>query len=416
MTRPHIFRSLTLLTGFALAACQTVPDASPIPGHPTKRGVAQPVALPPAPPVAKRPPPPVDAAPEESVLERPSMFAALEGWEAIDAVPALEAFRRSCRIWEGADDGKELSPRLPQYGTFADWRPACRMAGKVRPSQARAFFEAQFRPVTIVTPEASDGLLTGYYEPELDVRRVADAEFSEPILARPKTDKLRLQPRSKISEATSRVIAYGRPADVFFMQIQGSGRIRFPDGLNIRAAFAGHNGHPYTSIGRKLIEWGELSKSKASKGAIEAWMADAGPMRTKSLMNENARYIFFEEQSIPENTGPNGAMRVPLTDMGSVAVDPRYHPYGTVALLSTRVPARPGDYKGEPRHLLVVGQDTGGAIKGPLRADLFFGAGEAAGKLAGVMKHRTRWTLLLPKAIAPDMIVLGEEVRVAEAP
>ena len=395
-----------------LAACQTT-GAKPV-----RDGVPEPVvsleirdlpratprALPPPAPVATRPPAPATEAPEEPVVETGAAFAGLAGWEGLDAAPALAAFRRSCTAWERADDGDWLNPLLPQYARYGDWRGACAAAlgaPDARSQYAKAFFEAHFRPVELSTRDGDEGLLTGYYEPELDVREVATPEFSEPILAKPEDDAQRLQPRRLINATTSRVIAYGRPADVFFMQIQGSGRIRYGDGRVLRAAYAGHNGEPYTSIGRKLIEWGELDKGKASKGAIEAWMAREGHARAKALMNENARYIFFEEQSIAPGTGPNGAMRVPLTGMGSIALDPRYHPYGTVAVLETTLPRRPRDFRGEARTILVVGQDTGGAIKGPLRADLFFGAGDAAGRLAGVQKHPVRWTILVPRALAP---------------
>ena len=400
------------LLGALLAGCVSAP--APVQSQTTRVVVARPVALPPPPPLASRPPPPVSAPPEEAVVEAPSAFASVAGWSDVDARPALAAFRESCRIWRGAEAGDLLSPNLPQYGTFADWRPACRALDAETATTAdgaRRYFEAHFAPVELSTPTDETGLLTGYYEPEVAVRRVPDRVFSEPVLAKPETDALRLQARADIDETTSRVIAYGKPIDVFFMQIQGSGRLRFEDGLTIRAAFAGHNGEPYTSIGRKLVEWGEIEAGKASKRNIEVWMEKAGPLRTEALMNENRRYIFFEEQAIPReggvakgphSSGPLGAMRVPLTDMGSMAVDPRYHPYGTLAVLETTLPQRARDFRGRPATLLVAAQDTGGAIKGPLRGDLFFGAGAGAGSLAGVMKHPVRWTLLLPKAIAGE--------------
>jgi len=399
--------SLALLMR-ALAACQTTSPGSEAPvevaepeSSTTRVVIAEPKDLPPPPPIITRPPPPIQTPPEESVIERPSAFAQLAGWNQADPMPAFSAFKRSCQIWQNATPTDRLAPKLPQYGTFADWAPAC-AAAKVA-GDPRTFFETHFAPVDLVTPTDSEGLLTGYYEPEISVRRVPDRTYSEPILAKPTSQAVQNLPRSKITANSSRVIAYGRPIDVFFMQIQGSGRIRYSDGRTIRAAFAGHNSKRYTSIGRKLIEWGELSKSQASKGNIEAWMEEAGPLRARALMNENARYIFFEEQSIPTGSGPQGAMRAPLTGMGSIALDPRYHPYGTVALLSTTLPQAPGDFHGKPANLLVVGQDTGGAIKGPLRGDLFFGSGNYAGELAGVMKHPVHWTLLLPVAIAGSL-------------
>jgi len=166
-----------------------------------------------------------------------------------------------------------------------------------------------------------------------------------------------------------------------------------------RAAYAANNGQPYRSIGGVLIQRGELTREQASKQSIADWMARKGSKATRDLMNENPRYIYFAEQSIRSGEGPQGAMRVPLTAMGAIAVDPRYHPYGSLYWLETTLPTRPGDYRGKATGLLVAAQDTGSAIKGPLRADLFFGSGDAAGEFAGVQKHPVRWTLLLPKHV-----------------
>jgi len=163
------------------------------------------------------------------------------------------------------------------------------------------------------------------------------------------------------------------------MQIQGSGVLHFNDGEKLRAAYAANNGYSYTSIGRVLIDRGELTKDQASKKDIENWMIAAGPAKSRELMNENKRYIFFAPETILPGEGPKGAMRVPLTAMGSVAVDPRYHAYGTP---------------------LWVAQDTGKAIRGKLRGDLYFGSGFEAGDRAGVMKHPANWTVLLPFNIA----------------
>jgi membrane-bound lytic murein transglycosylase A len=209
-------------------------------------------------------------------------------------------------------------------------------------------------------------------------------------------------PRAQIDAYTSRVIAYGRPIDVFFLQVQGSGRLRYGDGRSLRAAYAANNGKRYRSIGRVLIDRGELTRDQSAKRNIEAWMAENGPTATRELMNQNPRYIFFVEQRIEPGEGPRGAMQVPLTGMGSVAVDPRYHPYGTLIWLDTKLPQAPRDYRGTEMGLLTVAQDTGSAIRGPLRGDLFFGSGPDAGALAGVMKHDVRWTVLVPKGLVQN--------------
>lgn len=347
--------------------------------------------------------------PIEPLIERPLWFEGLEGWQTADHRPAREAFRRSCESWAKADPDALLNKNLPQYGRYRDWLPSCakllvfdRQYQGNSQAAARAFFENEFAPLSLTTPRESEGLLTGYYEPEIEVRLRADREFSEPILAKPTNPKTLSLPRSKINARSSRVIAYGRPIDVFFMQIQGSGRVKFKDGRSLRAAYAANNGKPYKSIGRVLVDRGEMTLSQASKQAIEAWMKKAGLKKTRALMNENPRYIYFAEQAIRPGEGPNGAMRVPLTAMGSIAVDPRYHPYGILAWLETTLPQRGGDYRGKPAGVLVSAQDTGSAIKGALRGDLFFGAGDEAGDKAGVMKHPVRWTLLVPRHLVPQ--------------
>ena len=254
--------------------------------------------------------------------------------------------------------------------------------------------------MTQSTPTSATGLLTGYYEPELEVRLLPTQEFHAPILAKPEDERTLNLPREKLSAISSRVIAYGRPIDVFFLQIQGSGRLRFKDGQLLRAGYAANNGKPYKSIGKILIERGELSKDQASKDSIEDWMEKNGRKAARDLMNENPRYIFFAEQSLGQNKGPRGAMQVPLTAMGSMAVDPRYYPYGMPIWVETRLPQKGRDFRGKAQSILLMAQDTGNAIKGPMRGDIFFGSGDAAGARAGVMKHQGRWAVFLPKALA----------------
>ena len=404
--------------GLSLSACTTVsetPQTQPV--------ISQPVIVSPAPDVRPAVPkpiepedtiaPPVNAPPPSVQIIPPpttpspinpeaSAVVTLRGWRDSDVTPALTAFNRSCKAWSKNDSSSYLNNALPEYGTFGDWSQACEAAKTVNIDYGSAhdFFERYFDPVHLSARNGETGLLTGYYQPEIEVRRRADAYFNEPILAVPKTEASKKLPRSKINAATSRVIAYGRPLDVFFMQIQGSGHIRFPDGATIRAAYAGNNGYNYKSIGSVLIARGEITKDKSSKRDIENWMAKAGPEKSRALMNENKRYIFFVEQKIEIGEGPNGAMRVPLTAMGSMAVDPRYHPYGALIWLNVKLPMEAGDYRGTEQGVLLAAQDTGKAIRGALRGDIYFGSGKIAGDLAGVMKHRGDWSVLLPKALA----------------
>ena len=398
-----------------LSACASVtPVQETAPDRPEPEIQISPIAIPepdlappaPAPtptePLPPKPTPPAPSPPEVEIYDVPSGFNNLAHWQGADPSAALKSFQQTCLIWARRKDEDWLNPNLPQYGKIKDWRAACAVAEQVSVNRANAinFFQARFEPVSLRTQEKSDGLLTAYYAPELEVRRRADAVYSEPILALPKNKTLQNLPRKDINASTSKVLAYGRPIDVFFLQVQGSGRIKFPDGTNYVAAFAGHNSKTYKSLGRALIARGEMSKDEASKQAIEDWMARAGPVKTRALLNENPRYIFFKTEHIREGVGPKGAMGAPLTDMGSLAVDPRYHPYGSLIWLETKLPAAAGDYIGVDTGILVSAQDTGGAIKGPMRGDLYYGAGFEAGAKAGVMKHRAKWTIFLPSALA----------------
>lgn len=409
------FSILSLATG--LTGCVTAPKDANNPwseapitdsGETSGPSEAQPLALPPSAPDVPAPRSPQPDPPEDVVVNAPLWYDNLPGWGEADTRPALTSFRRSCQSWVKADPDTYLNKNLPDYGTYRDWLPACAKVKLTGLSEkaARDFFEDEFAPLSIKTLTEDVGTLTGYYEPEIEVRLKEDNTFSEPILAKPTNAAVLKRSRSEINANSSRVIAYGRPIDVFFMQIQGSGRLIYKDGRSLRAAYAANNGKPYKSIGRVLVERGEMKLSQASKQSIEAWMGKHGTKRTRELMNENPRYIFFAEQSVAVDNfgveeGPRGAMEVPLTEMGSMAVDPRYHPYGSLMWLETKLPEFGGDYNGKEAGLLVSAQDTGKAIRGALRGDLFFGSGHEAGDRAGVMKHDVRWRLLVPKSIAP---------------
>lgn len=366
-----------------------------------------------APPILDVYPAPPAASPVNSYA---SAVATLNGWRESDVTPALASFQRSCKIWAGKSQEEPLHSELWEYGSFSDWAQSCAAAEQTNLDfgSAHDFFERYFTPVRLSARETSaeegddhTGLLTGYYQPEIEVRRRADIYFNEPILALPKDEAARGLERSQINAATSRVIGYGRPLDVFFMQVQGSGHLRYENGAKIRAAYAGNNGYPYSSIGRVLIERGELTKERSSKADIERWMAENGPAKARELMNQNKRYIFFAEEKINIGEGPKGAMRVPLTAMGSMAVDPRYYPYGALVWLNVKLPQHAGDYRGTQQGVLLSAQDTGKAIRGAMRGDLYFGSGQAAGELAGVMKHRAAWSILLPNALAARLSTQG---------
>lgn len=339
-------------------------------------------------------------------------------WPQLDLGPAAQAFARSCRAIEDQAADSALSELGPAYGSRGEWQAVCAERSALAP---RAFFESRFIPVRVRFGGQATGLLTGYYEPEVAVRRAPGGEFTHPVRARPgdllsadlgafaddlagrrlvgRVEGNRFIPyreRDEIERSDSGdVLAWGRPVDIFFLQIQGSGRLVFEDGETVRAAFAAHNGQPYVSIGRELVALGELELHEASKAGIEAWLAENGPGATAELFSVNPRYVFFGLEPLPDpNLGPRGAAGLPLTPMGSVAVDPGFLPYGVPVVLSADLPGEDG-WTG-----VVVTQDTGGAITGPLRGDLFYGWGEMAERRAGSTRSEAGWIVLVPRSVA----------------
>jgi membrane-bound lytic murein transglycosylase A len=208
--------------------------------------------------------------------------------------------------------------------------------------------------------------------------------------------------RADISEDAAPILAWGNAADVFFLQVQGSGRLLFPDGTQMRAAFAAHNGHPFRSIGAELIRRGALTRDQASADAIKTWMANNGPDATRELINTNPRTVFFKlEPILSPKEGPKGGQGVPLTAGASLAVDSTLHPYGLPIIVDADAPVLSATDAQRQIRRLVVTQDTGGAIVGPLRGDLFWGTGAAAGLQAGRVNHSARWWVLLPLGLDP---------------
>ena len=290
----------------------------------------------------------------------------------------------------------------------------------------REFFEQHLQPHALAGADAAvDGLVTGYYEPLLSGSRHADRQFTHAVHGVPdnlltielgdlfpelkgKRVRGRVEgnkvvpywPRGEIlaqgSKLPAKTLAYvDDPIELFFLQIQGSGRIRLPDGSLMRVNYADQNGHPYRSIGRLLVERGDLKLEEASMQGIQTW-ARANPARLNALLNANPSYVFFREMPA-SNDGPQGALGVPLTAERSIAIDPRAVPLGAPVYLAT---TRPNS--AQPMNRLVMAQDTGGAIKGAVRADFFWGFGKEAGALAGRMKQSGRLWVLLPKGYAPN--------------
>jgi membrane-bound lytic murein transglycosylase A len=360
---------------------------------------------------------------------KPVTYAALPGWEQDDHALAFEAFLKSCaRIAAAAKAGNKAGKIAIPPELLAVCALAERLTGKVDGKQAKAFFETHFEPHSVLH-KGSAGLFTGYYEPVLDGSRQPSDKFRTPIYKRPPdlvnlveeaqrgTKGVTLTHARKTATGT---VPYATRAeieggllkdkglellymtdavDVFFMQVQGSGRIRLPDGTKIRVHYDGKNGHPYTSIGRYLIDKGLLAADKISLAALQKWLR-ADPERAKHVMHQNASYVFFRELTGPQANHVLGVLEVPLTPGRSLAVDAGVHALGSPIYVSA--PTLKHAVKGKPFHRLMIAQDVGSAIKGPERGDIYFGSGDAAGALAGITKHPGHFHVLLPRKIAAD--------------
>lgn len=359
-------------------------------------------------------------------------FADLRGWAGNDPRAALAAFRRSCVALSGKAADASLGG-VNYAGTANDWREACDDAAEAdddSAQRAREFFETAFVPYR-VTQGSGVGLFTGYFEPELKGSRTQHGPYQTPLYGLPpdlvtvdlglfrdtfKGQRLagrvtngRLVPYPARADIVARglnaqpLFYVDDPVDAFFLQIQGSGRVALDDGSIVRAAFAGQNGQPYTAIGAVLIERGEYTREQVSLQSIRSWMT-AHPGEAQALMNANASYVFFSEQPIGDpRAGANGSEGVALTPEASLAVDTGIHALGVPAWLETTVPdadpARPD--RGFDR--LLIMQDTGGAIRGPIRGDVYWGYGPAAASVAGRMRSEGRLTVLLPKRVAAGL-------------
>jgi membrane-bound lytic murein transglycosylase A len=305
-------------------------------------------------------------------------FEELDGWHDQDHTPALRAFRETCSLLQEPD-----------------WTPICRLAADAgdTPEAARSFFELLFKPMLIGDPPA---LFTGYYEPELDGSPVRTPRFAYPIYRRPPElkdgtlwfSRQQIEQRGLLNGRGLEIAWLDDPVEVYFLQIQGSGRVRMTDGRVIRVGYAGQNGHPYRSIGQELVRRGSHTLDQVSAQEIRAWVRANGAAG-RALLHENPSYVFFRKiADLPAEKGPIGAMGRSITALRSVAVDPRFTPLGAPVWIE-----KDG---AEPIRRLMVAQDTGGAIKGPQRADIFFGTGLDAGDAAGTVKDPGRLVVLLP--------------------
>ncbi len=343
-------------------------------------------------------------------IYKPVSFSALPGWEQDQLTEVWPAFMASC-------SALRYKP---------EWKEPCGIAKDLESSDnlaIRTFFETFFTPYQVAIPDTNnDGLITGYYEPLLRGSRQRGGVFQTPLYrvppdlltielgsVYPELKNMRLRGRlvdNKVLPYASRAEMLSALAgkellwvddaiDAFFLQIQGSGRVYLAEtNETVRLAYADQNGYPYKSIGRYLVDKGELKLEQASAQGIKEWLSN-NPSRQDELLNTNPSVVFFkEEKIINPSIGPKGALGVPLTGQRSIAIDPQYLPLGAPVFLSTTQPN-----SSTLLQRLVMAQDTGGAIRGAIRADFFWGFGNAAGELAGRMKQKGALWILLPKVL-----------------
>ena len=361
--------------------------------------------------------------PEKNKLTlQPSSFEQLPGWKATSPKQSLVAFQSSCRTFLKQDSNKSVGTTLIPL-TIADWQPACRAANAVKPltaSSARTFFETWFTPAVYTKKHPVEGLFTGYFLPLLQGSAVKTSTASVPLYGMPsniiranlglfdpklnpqriagRVNKKMLIPfytREAINNGAihhkAPVLAWLKsPIDRQFLEIEGSGAVEFPNGKRVYIGYAGENGHPYTSIASVLIKEGTLTRDNASTTHIKHYL-ESHPSEMNRVLNKNKAFVFFRK--LPG--AAVGAQGVPLTPGYSLAIDRQWIPYGTPLWLDTTTTEK--DQKKTPFQRLMVAQDTGGAIRGVVRGDVFWGAGEQAKFMAAHMQEKGRYWILIPR-------------------
>lgn len=394
MRRPFMGRLAWMFLALAMTACapEAVRQPAPWPSAPGGGGVI----------------------PERMDL-RPGTFDQLPGWRDDTAGAALPAMIRSCDRMMKLPFDKSIGMD-GAGGTVGDWYTPCAAARRLAVNDhdtARLFFEAWFTPYLATNNGSAEGLFTGYFEPELAGSRTKKGRFTIPLLGRPtdlvvrdggngelqvgRTVKGRFEPYPTRAEIEAGALAglaqpvvwLDDPVDAHILHIQGSGRIRLEDGTVLRLAVAGTNGHKFVGISRLIKDRGLLDDT--SMPSVRTWLK-ANPDQARQLMAQNPRYIFYR---LITGDGPVGSEGVALTAERSMAVDTKFVPLGVPLFLDTVDPS------GRPLRRLVMAQDTGAAIKGPVRGDFFWGSGEPAFQQAGRMKSTGRYWLLLPKSRSP---------------
>jgi membrane-bound lytic murein transglycosylase A len=370
----------------------------------------------------------------------PVAWANIAGWNEDDHLLAYKAFRASC-----TPISAQRNPPADPKALGISLREPCRAAKAADISdgaKAKAFFEEHFLPLKISRLGETDGFVTGYYEPVIDGSRTQTDVYNVPVYRRPsnlfvrgfrqssnglpnkgevfrKIGRRKLVPYYDRAEIEDGAIA-GRgleicwlknQTDLLFTQIQGSARIRLEDGSTLRINYDAHNGYPYTPVGRILIDRGIIPKDQMSMQKIREWM-DQNPDGAKELRRQNRSYVFFREVQLSDKDEAVGAQGVPLTPGRSIAVDKALHVYGTPFFIEGELPIESERSK-TPFRRLMIAQDTGSAITGPARADLYFGAGAEAGRVSGRLKNNMRFAILVPKSLDP--VARGRKMPLPDA-
>jgi membrane-bound lytic murein transglycosylase A len=335
-------------------------------------------------------------------------FSTLDGWKDDDQAAAFDTFLKSCRaILNG---NRALRSARPFYGGLFKVCERAVAAGQLDRDHARTFFETNFKPIRVTPVGQSAGFFTGYYETEVDGSRFPSDEYTIPIYAAPAETVKKHQSkvfanldRTKIEDGAlagkDLEICYVKsPVDAFFAQIQGSTRIKLDNGKLLRLNYIASNGMPYTPVGKFLIDRGIVSKEDMSMDKIRDFM-EGNPEEGKELRRKNRSFVFFQETPLGAHDECIGAQGVPLTPERSVAVDKRIHIYGTPIWVDAELPIDSEKPATRFRHLLFA-QDTGSAIVGPARADIYFGHGEAISHIAGRIKQNGQFVMLAPQSVA----------------
>jgi membrane-bound lytic murein transglycosylase A len=368
----------------------------------------------------------------------PLAWTDVPGWSEDDHLAAYKTFRASCRPIvaqrDTAADAKALDAKAPDGKALGDsLRDPCRDARALELSDAAAakgFFEQRFLPLKISRLGDAEGFVTGYYEPVIDGSHEQNEVYNVPVYRRPsnlfvrgfRQDALSLPNKGPVYRKIGRrklVPYYDRAAiedgaiegrgleiawlksqtDLLFTQIQGSARISLDDGSTVRINYDAYNGYPYTPVGRILIDRGIIPKEEMSMQRIREWM-DQNPNEADEVRRQNRAYVFFREVQLSDKDEAVGAQGIPLTAGRSIAVDKSLHVYGTPFFITGELPIESERSK-TPFHRLMIAQDTGSAIVGPARADLYFGAGAEAGKISGRLKQTIQFVMLVPRSLDP---------------